>query len=897
MKSPGGLLRGLVRRRGVPVPGHSLGSSKSLSQQLRPLAWWLLVLLSALVGISFVTYRGGVGLAGFLNGESVWSKAQKQAGIDLMEYVNSGDPNMLASFDQEYALLENDKVAREGISHGTMPWEEVKQALRRGTDIPEAAPGVAFMLKNGSDFPYVKDALYEWRGTDDDVAELKAIADRLREPTAVKSLSMMERQQLHDHILMLIRRIEPGTKRFSLSMAQGASKLHLAIFLTFVFVVTAAAAIWFRAAARILGGIRRTDDRIRLLFDTAADAIVVVDGSTGEILDANRAAASWCGVPVNEIRGRPFVDLFDDELDQGATESGHTRYLVTANHGRLPVEIQSSTAEVSGESVRLELMRDVSERMTIERERRVSQVMGHEMRTPLNAIFLATKSLMNPNVAVERAELLNAVNANSQLLLRRISDTIDLVSINKGAFTYSIEPFRLATLLERVRDVVVPQANGREQTVRFHVEADENIEVLGDVDRIGQAITNIATNACKYSPEGSEIVVEVRDREMTPDEVTLEFRVIDNGVGIPDDAKKLLFRVEYQSAKKRSANYEGLGLGLFIVRTISDQVGASLPTVEDNPDPRGGTIFTWSLPMKRAHKSALDALSDAARSTAVKKPVGSALRCLVADDTRTNRRLLKLTLEQEGHIVLEATNGAEALHAILTTSLDVVLLDMNMPIMTGDEVLTALRTIDSPVSLPAIVAVSADVTVNRSTAALEKGVVAYVSKPIDIDRLLGILSSIAEVRAARFEVEGLQVSAGAGAEDVKVDDEELGKRKLAVDYMVRDGNKDAVATFRRESELAMERYSRDIEAAIKITDISGLRAGLRGLKTYFLLADYQRGAKWCDGIIGSPLDRGGLDSVATAVRGEIGSARHKLADMYRKAQANELIAERPRLEA
>ncbi|GLQ89748.1 hypothetical protein GCM10007898_33230 [Dyella flagellata] len=704
-----------------------------------------MALLLALIAISYVTYRGGVGLAGFLNGESVWTKAQKQAVFDLMEYVDTGSPEMLESFDREYALLENDARAREGIYSGTIPSDEVKAVLRRGTDIPEAAPGVTFFLKYGDGIPYVRDALHEWRNSDDDLSDLKSIAERLRLKGAVSKLNAQEKKLLHDHLLSLNQRIEPRTKRFSLSIAQGASHLHLLIFLAFVFVATIAAGIWFRAAGRILGGIRHTEDRLRLLFDTAADAIVVVDHANGNILDANQAAASWCGISVATLRGRPFSRLFDEAMDLGETESGHTRYLVTAHDGRLPVEIQSSMTQVGGESVRLELMRDVTERMNMKRERRVSAVMGHEMRTPLNAIYLATKSLMEPGLSPERIELLNAVNASAQLLLRRITDTIDLVSINEGSFSYTIEPFQLSTLLDRVRGVVVPQANIRLQNVRFHIESDEGAEFLGDIDRLGQAIFNLATNACKFSPEGSEIVVEVREEESLGDRSKLQFRVIDNGIGIPGEAKKYLFRVDHQTAKKRSAHYEGLGLGLFIVKTISEQAGGEL-SVADNPDPRGGTIFTWVVPLQRARKGQSGDRGARVFQDEVLQRSAASLRCLVADDTRTNRRLLCLALEQLGHQVSEASNGAEALHAMLTAPLDVVLMDMNMPVMTGEAVMAALRGLEDFVSLPVVIAVSADTTAYREAAALESGVMAYLSKPVDLERLVRIFTSIVEQR-------------------------------------------------------------------------------------------------------------------------------------------------------
>ena len=884
MKLPSGLRSvkvarlGRVKNQDARAPVYGLGSRQSLSQQLRPLAKRLIGLLVILVFIAGVTYFAGVGLAGFLNGESVWSKAQKQAAVDLMEYVSTNDPAMLASFDERYALLENDKRAREDISHHVMPWHDVVAALRKGTDIAEAAPGVWFMLGYGSWAPYVKESLNEWKSTDADVGEMKAIADRLRSPAAIAALTTNERQALHDHLMLLNRRIEPGAKRFSLWMAQGASKLHLGIFLIFVVFTIAATAFWFRAAARILSGIRRTEDRLRLLFDTAVDAIVIVDDATGAILDANQAAASWRGTRVDLLRGMPYSTLFDEMLDQGPSESGHTRYLITANDGRLPVEIQTSTTEVSGETVRLELMRDITERMIIERERRVAATLGHELRPPLHAIMLATQVLLKPGTTADRFEPLRAVYASTQILIRRISDMLNPKN-NKGEFVYTAAPFRLGSMLDQVKYAIAPLAEGtRRQSVAFHIEADENLVLLGDMDRLVQALFNLLSNASKFSPEGSVIAVEVWTVSSSEEEVTLDIRVIDNGKGIPEEEKKLLWRAEYQYTKKRDGHYEGSGLGLSVVKGISDQAGGRLE-VMDNP--KGGTIFQWILSLRRsADPAQADGLADG-NSTAL-SPQITGIRCLVADDSPYNRRMLTLMLQHAGHHVVEVQDGAAALMRILTSPLDIALLDMNMPAMTGEQVIEALRAIGDDPSLPAIIAVSADSSAARIAAVLSKGAAEYLPKPVvDADRMLGILSSTAQKRAA-------------GTMSYKTLGESMESRRKVLDYLIASDNHDGLAAFRHEFEQALERSAQAIAIASQEPDFPMLRSHLHALKMCFMLIDYKRGALWCENMAQHvDTDAAKFNSLLSTLRSETAAGRHKLTMLFRDGTPNAVHGSTP----
>lgn len=338
-----------------------------LSRRLRPLAYALVAVVGLILTLTWAAMQTQVTLAGFLNGESLWSKAQKQAVIDLDEYAAHGRPEDLAGFRRNYAVLLADRQARDAIASGHFSHAAVEADFARGGVIPEAIPGMVFIFQYFSGMPYVREAVAEWRSVDDSLVELNDIAGRLEQGYASGTLDSGTAASERVRIAALNNYIEPRAKAFSLDIANGASWLGRVLFFLVLCVAAVASLLWLRLAQHILAGIRGTEERYSLLFDSAADAIFMVDQETGRILDANDRAAAWLGCARAELTGVELSSLFAE----GSPETGEG-LLRGADGTTRPVETQSSLVAWGERQVSQAIVRDISDRVAMEQERKIA---------------------------------------------------------------------------------------------------------------------------------------------------------------------------------------------------------------------------------------------------------------------------------------------------------------------------------------------------------------------------------------------------------------------------------------------------------------------------------------------------------------------------------------------
>ena len=345
-------------------------SLHSLPRRLLPLAWGLAAVIGLILAFTWGALEVQVALAGFLNGESIWSKAQKQAVIDLRNYAASGNPADLAAYRRNYEILHIDQWTRDVVATGDYDRSAVGDALVKVNTMQAAVPGVIFMLDHFASAPYMKEALAAWRSTDRQVAELDVIAHQLEAAHARDGMDAASIARQQARIRALNDFIEPRAKTFSQEVAHGAVWMGRVLYSTIFGATCLATLLWLWMARRVLAGIRGTEERYRLLFDRAADAIVMVDEECGHILDANHKAVEWTGHGTQELIGTSFAALFERGKPHG---EGITQGTLRERSGRgRPVETQSSLVRWGDRAVRQAIVRDISERLSLEQERRIA---------------------------------------------------------------------------------------------------------------------------------------------------------------------------------------------------------------------------------------------------------------------------------------------------------------------------------------------------------------------------------------------------------------------------------------------------------------------------------------------------------------------------------------------
>lgn len=336
-----------------------------------PLAWGLAAAVVLLLALTLGVLQVQVTLAGFLNSESVWSKAQKQAVIDLDHYAALGDPADLAGFRRNHQVLAADRWGRDAIIGGNYDAARVHQVFVQGNMLPAAEGGMTFMLAHFSDAPYMAQAIGAWRSTDASIDKLDAIAGELQHAYAAGRPDPAEIARVRARIAAINAYIEPRSNLFSLQMVSGAVWLSRLLFAAVLLALLLVTALWLGMARRVLNRIRGTDERYRLLFEGASAAIVMVDEASGSIVEANRLASVWTGRDLALLLGARFDDLFVP----GSTHAVGPALLATLIGGDgspRPVEMQLSHTLWGRHTVRQVIIRDISERVALERERRVA---------------------------------------------------------------------------------------------------------------------------------------------------------------------------------------------------------------------------------------------------------------------------------------------------------------------------------------------------------------------------------------------------------------------------------------------------------------------------------------------------------------------------------------------
>ncbi|MDG1490284.1 MAG: ATP-binding protein, partial [Planctomycetota bacterium] len=264
--------------------------------------------------------------------------------------------------------------------------------------------------------------------------------------------------------------------------------------------------------------------------------------------------------------------------------------------------------------------------------------------------------------------------------------------------------------------------------------------VLGDQHRLQQVLTNLAGNALKFTP-GGLVRVQVDRGEDDGDQAVLNFRVIDNGIGIEDAELERLFEAFTQADSSVSRRYGGTGLGLTISKLLVEGMGGRISA---SSAPGKGSTFEFTLRLQRTKVAATSPALEAAPTTGTTAP----MRVLVAEDNLVNQRVARGLLEKLGHNVAVVSNGLEAISAVERGEVDLILMDVNMPVLDGLEATRRIRAAAGPESGLPIVALTANAIEGDQQECLEAGMDFYLSKPFSKNELERSIRAVTARRCA-----------------------------------------------------------------------------------------------------------------------------------------------------
>lgn len=429
------------------------------------------------------------------------------------------------------------------------------------------------------------------------------------------------------------------------------------------------------------------------------------------------------------------------ELTQfGKLFSGRVRdslELVCADGERVPVQVSGSVHRekrvvhgvvLSIHDMRALLSAESAERANVAKDEFLA-AMSHELRTPLTSIIGNSEILSASNLSHEQMDLLGSVKSSAEQLLSLVNDILDLSKIQAGKFEIEITPFDLAALLDEVRGMF--KVKGERSRVTFVVEQDIEPQVLiwGDQCRTKQILLNLLSNAFKFTESGEVVLRCWREQER------LCFSVSDSGIGMSAEVLSRLFRPFEQADQSISRRFGGTGLGLHISHSLVEMMAGEMSVTSSEGD---GSTFTLQLPYKESElpiQKSAEGEKESQLSAMFKGEV------LVVEDTPELQLLEQRILGSMGVNVSLAEDGEKALSLVLEQGFDLILMDMQMPVMDGIEATERLRQLG--VETP-IIGVTANVMQKHQDLFYEAGADAFLGKPIDKSALHKVLSNYLE---------------------------------------------------------------------------------------------------------------------------------------------------------
>lgn len=510
--------------------------------------------------------------------------------------------------------------------------------------------------------------------------------------------------------------------------------------------------------------------RLKTIFNTASEGIITISDQ-GTIEECNEATLELFQCEATELLGTQLNSLVERvSVGDEEGESHHTRILdmnsligtkqvlVAYRPCGTKFYVQFSAAEVKFDdhSVITGILTDITEQKAIEEQLHEARLaaesstaaksqflanMSHEIRTPMSAIIGYSDLLLDPEqTSDDRVDCVSTIRRNADHLLTLINDILDLSKIEADRMTVeSIE----CSPCQLVSDVAsLMRVRAHENSIDFHINYDSAVpaSIHSDPVRIRQVLINLVGNAIKFTQEGA-VKVHVWS-ELDGDSPTVNFRVVDSGIGMSEEQKSRLFRPFTQADYSTTRKFGGTGLGLTISKTLVNLMGGEISV---SSVPGLGSCFEFSLPTGSlenveiiADPSEVNLAEKTDESVGAEVASNVAANVLLAEDGVDNRRLISFHLKKAGCQVTTAENGKLAFDEATAAekrgeSFDIIFMDMQMPVMDGYQAASKLR--DAGYTGP-ICALTAHAMNGDREKCINAGCDDYLTKPINVDKLI-----------------------------------------------------------------------------------------------------------------------------------------------------------------
>ncbi|HAK89001.1 MAG: hypothetical protein A2X55_08720 [Nitrospirae bacterium GWB2_47_37] len=376
--------------------------------------------------------------------------------------------------------------------------------------------------------------------------------------------------------------------------------------------------------------------------------------------------------------------------------------------------------------------------------------MSHEIRTPMNAIIGMADLLWETALTDEQLQYVQSFRAAGENLLTLINDILDLSKVEAGQLALESMNFDLNELIKKLCEIMSITAQAKDVGLAYHIMPDVPKYLIGDPNRIRQVLVNLIGNAVKFTGKRGTVVVEVKKTDLsdsplhpfTGSSVILHFSVRDSGIGIPPEKLNTVFESFTQVDSSTTRKYGGTGLGLTISKKLAKMMGGDI-RVESKVGEGSAFYFTVKLGIQPEHKKQIQLPEAQTAGIEDTRP----LSILLVDDSKDNRLLIESYLKETSHRIDTAENGETAVEKFISGKYDIVLMDMQMPVMDGYTAAGIIRKWEREggVKGTPIIALTAHALKEDAQKSLDAGCTAHLTKPIKKAKLMEALSEYTKV--------------------------------------------------------------------------------------------------------------------------------------------------------
>ncbi len=524
--------------------------------------------------------------------------------------------------------------------------------------------------------------------------------------------------------------------------------------------------------ARDITAQRENETRFTELFETLQEGVYFCDPQ-GKLLDVNPAMVRMLGYSHrDELIGTTIGNLYFERpadlfpVRQGTHFSASiTREITLRRKDGTPViciDNSNTIGDPGGHMVRHQgTLVDITVRKQSEQELQKAKEaaesanhaksaflahISHEIRTPMNAVIGMTELALDTELSQEQREYLTMVRDSGKSLQTLINDVLDFSKIEAGKLDLDRTEFSLRKGIKDMLKLVGVRAKQKGLHISSHIAPEAPHMLIGDPGRLRQIVSNLIDNAIKFTDRG-QVVLRIEKESQSEQEVCLHFSVTDSGIGIPQDKQQLIFEAFAQADGSTTRKYGGTGLGLSISSRLVQMMGGKI-WVESEVD-RGSVFhFTARFGLQKQEKGDWGRSHSRADSRSSPQPARNRwreLKVLVVEDNPINQILAERLVRKRGCGVFIANNGREALAALEDRKFDLILMDIQMPEMSGIEVTEAIRgkEKDTGKHIP-IIAMTASALNEDRERCLAAGMDAYLTKPIDREALFNTMDELAD---------------------------------------------------------------------------------------------------------------------------------------------------------